>query len=300
MNAISPLQVYRWLVARELWEHRGRLIFAPLILGAIVVLGTLVGVVKAPAGAFALSNVNNISTERLPIFLSFAFAIPFLIVVAAVTGYYALDALYADRQDRSILFWKSLPISDFDTVLAKLTVATVVAPFIGLAAAFATQLVVFAIFGFGVAAHGGDFSSVWRAISLTDSMRMIVYTTLVLSLWYAPVWAWCLLASSWARRAPFLWATIPIAAIWLLETRLFGTHHVGAFLGVRFSGILPSVTIAGYNAQENPFASPLRASPRELISISDFFGNENLWIGLLIAAALVAATVWVRRYRESS
>ena len=54
--------------------------------------------------------------------------------------FYCLDALHGERRDRSILFWKSLPVSDLTTVLAKASVPCRVLPPRAFALALATQL----------------------------------------------------------------------------------------------------------------------------------------------------------------
>src|SRR5206468_10746510 len=59
---------------------------------------------------------------------------------ALIVGiFYCLDALYGERRDRSILFWKSLPVSDVMAVLSKLAIPIVILPLLSFAVTVATQ-----------------------------------------------------------------------------------------------------------------------------------------------------------------
>jgi ABC-2 type transport system permease protein len=310
-NSPHWAQNYLWLIKRELWEHRSRFLITPLVVAAVILLSVFYGLIKLHGGTFhiddegvKLSNLDSPNGMMSPTGVNFAvyllFSMPFLIVMFFVVSYYALDALYADRRDRSILFWKSLPLSDVETVVSKLAVATLIAPAIALVISIATQLIAFGAISVALAAHGHDFTRLWAAAPVFQNIVVVFYALIVMALWYLPIWAWCLLASAWARRAVFLWATVPIAALWFLEYETLGTGYVREFLRTRLFGMIPHAVNVSPEMLERGRWHPINP----VVHLSDFLtpgaflSNPDLWIGVAIAGLLVAATVWVRRYRE--
>jgi len=299
------LQNLRWLIRRELWEHRA-IYLAPGVLSAIVVILTLLEVLRV-----VTVNVSGVNVEGPPdelvrggarLMVYAAFAVPFAMIAAFVSLYYALDALYADRRDRSLLFWKSLPISDLETVAAKLVIAAVVVPGIAVAISIVTQLFAFAGTSIGLATRGLPFGFLWTHIPLISNVTFLLYMLIAMSLWYLPIWAWCLLVSAWARRAPFLWAIAPIAAVWFVDYQVFGTHRIGQLLLTRLAGVFQSATnISGeIVGAGGAFANVDFVRLSDLITPARLFASGQLWGGIAVAAGLVAATVWVRRYREAN
>jgi ABC-2 type transport system permease protein len=300
--AVTWMNNFAWLVKRELWEHRA-LYIAPLVFSGVIVVSALYAMLVAGHGQFGHISIGG--DEHMPsgprLFILLLFTAPFAFVAAVVTVFYALDALYADRRDRSFLFWKSLPVSDMETVVAKLTVATLVAPIIAVVISLATQLVVLVAFSIWMAANGHSFLRLWTEIPVLENLLVLIYAIVVLALWYLPIWAWCLLASAWARRAPFLWATAPIGAAWLLEYQSLGTNHIGHFLLTRLAGAIPlatSVPMAKFNEHAQTQGSVLHVT--DVLAPGALFSSPQLWGGLFVAAGLIAATVWVRRYREEA
>jgi ABC-2 type transport system permease protein len=133
------------------------------------------------------------------------------------------------------------------------------------------------------------------------NLAVLLYAIIVQALWFLPIWAWCLLASAWARRAPFLWATAPIGAACLLEYQSVGTSHFAQWLLSRLVGAIPlaiSFKKAGIEKMDQGQSTALGIA--DVLSPGTFFSSPQLWIGLAIAAALIAATIWLRRYREEA
>lgn len=292
---------FAWLVKRELWEHRA-LYIAPLVVAGVILLGLITALTQA--GQIHVGGLQFDSPgERIPdgvrLLVFSAFTIPFAIVTGIVALYYSLDALYADRRDRSVLFWKSLPLSDWETVLAKLFVASVVAPAIAVVVAVSTLFVVLFVLSIYLAANGGSFSYLWTQIPLAQNLALLIYLAAINALWFVPGGAWCLLASAWARRSPFLWAIAPIAAIGYLEYQIFGTQKflelLSANRGVEMALSTQSLEQAAKALSDGP---PLTIG--DVMTPGDFFSSMELWGGLVVAAGLIAATVWVRRYREAA
>ena len=119
---------------------------------------------------------------------------------------------------------------------------------------------------------------------------VMVYGLTVHVLWHAPLYAWLLLVSAWARRTPFLWAVLPPMALGVLEGIAFQTHYFGRLLRYRVVG-----------AMEEAFA--LKPGDKDILRLTQldplgFLGSPGLWIGLVAAGVFLAAAARLRRYRE--
>jgi ABC-2 type transport system permease protein len=199
---------------------------------------------------------------------------------------YCLDALHGERRDRSVLFWKSLPVSDLTTVLAKASIPLVVLPLLTFAITVVTQIIMLLV---GTARLMGTGLSLWSHLPLSQMWLMLLYHLVAVhALSWAPFWGWLLLVSAWARRAPFLWATLPLLAIGLVEKIALNTTHFAALLGYRFMGGPESTT-----STANPMSmAALTPTPVQFLTSASF------WMGLVVAAAFLAAAARMRRYRD--
>ena len=145
--------------------------------------------------------------------------------------FYCLDALHGERRDRSILFWKSLPVSDLTTVLSKASIPLVVLPLLTFAITVVTQLIMLLLSSAVLLGSGLSVATLWTHLPLFQMSLMLLYHLLTVhALWYAPIYGWLLLVSAWARRAPFLWAVLPLLAIGRVEKIAFNTSHFAAML----------------------------------------------------------------------
>ena len=198
--------------------------------------------------------------------------------------FYSLDALYGERRDRSILFWKSLPVSDLTTVLSKFVIPLVILPLLSFAITVVTQFVMLLL------SSGLRVGTLGTRMSFFHMSLMLLYHILTVhGLWYAPLYGWLFLVSAWAPRAPFIWAFLPPFVIWGVEKIAFRTSHFLGMLQYRLSGPEPSTTTArSGNLME--VMSPLTPA--------QFFSTPGLWVGLAVAAIFLAAAVRLRRYRE--
>lgn len=309
MNAVATPNVrsvswsgnFAWLVKRELWEHRA-LYIAPIVVAGVILLGLITALTQA--GIIHIGGLQFDSpSERIPdgarLVIFSVFTIPFAIVTGIVALYYSLDALYADRRDRSVLFWKSLPLSDWETVLSKLFVASVVAPLIAAVVAVATLLVVLLGLSIYLAANGGSFGYLWSQIPFAQNLALLIYLLAINALWFVPGSAWCLLASAWARRSPFLWAVAPVAAAAYLEYQVFGTRELLELLSAN-RGVELALSAAKIESAVDAANMHQPMSILDVMTPSVFFSSMEVWGGLAVAAGLIAATVWVRRYREAT
>ncbi len=290
---VTPRATLFTLIRREFWEHAS-LWLAPLITAAVIALTTLYSMTIAidVAGHKMLSPNDS---ERIMILntTQMVFAALVYLVAVIVVSWYALDCLYAERKDRSILFWKSLPVSDGMTVLAKFLVCVVVVPLGVFVLAAAAHL--FALAAWKVRASFGGLPDLvsWNFLAWLRGEATILLCLLIAALWYAPVVAATLLLSAWARRSPLLWAVLlPLGAI-LLEYLLFRTHHVAQFLHYRTFGIWKTLADTGINYGEDTHLL------RDL-NWGGVFGNANLWLGVIAAGAMLYGAARIRRYRDDT
>jgi ABC-2 type transport system permease protein len=208
-----------------------------------------------------------------------------------VTLYYCSVALHSERRDRSILFWKSLPVSDLLTVLAKASIPFIILPLLTFAIILVLQFVILLLSSAVLLANGLSVAALWSQLPILQmSLLLLFHIVTAHALWPAPVYCWLLLVSGWARRAAFLWAALPILAITGVEAIAFHTKHFATLVGRRFIGDSDPVT----------FTAPghMPTDPMTHIHPGPFLLSPSLWVGLAIAAAFLAAAVRIRRYRE--
>jgi ABC-2 type transport system permease protein len=293
------------LVRREFWEHRA-LWIAPLVVAAIllaiVVSGR--GIVHLPDDLTASALNEN---QKLAIFAltHWGMTVPQYLVMTIVLFFYLLDALYAERRERSILFWKSLPVSDAATVISKLLVAIVVVPFGVYLLAFVSDILFQGLF----LVRQGD-SLMGAALREWDTGLWLRIHALMLGclavavLWYAPIAAYLLLISAWARRNVFLWALLPPILLLIVEEIAFNTDYVKSFIAYRLFGIWTHLGGAnGLDQVEATLEDDSTGSVRTIIESLDVtpaFASPDLWIGIAAAAALAWGAVRIRRYRDDT
>jgi ABC-2 type transport system permease protein len=209
-----------------------------------------------------------------------------LLIVAV---YYSLDALHGERRDRSILFWKSLPVSDLITVLAKASIPVLILPLATFGIIVVTQSIIVVLDAAALLASGLGVATLWRNLSLFQMWSsLFAHIVGFHGLWYAPFYCWMLLASAWARRAPLLWATLPPLAIGIIEKITFNTSFFGSLLLYRFSGG-PETGFAGSGRPTDSLTH---------LHAGQFLTSPGMWSGLVISAIFLAAAERLRRYRE--
>lgn len=283
-----------WLVRREFWENRA-IWMIPAVFGALLLLAALFGRVSIPQLTSPLE-----SRAAAGAFLG-VIGGTFFIVMSVYSTWYLLDCLYTDRRDRSILFWKSLPISDATTVLIKLLVGMVIIPLVYFAAADATALL--AAFILSVRARAAIGSALWNGEVWLQMQVLWAYVVVTAAIWYLPVAGWLMLVSAWAKRAVMLWAILPPLLVYILERMFFGTKTVGHIISRRLVG-LPSVAINdpqelwthGGNVVDN--AAATSTSVWQLINPSGFFTSAETWIGVAVGVVLIVGAIQLRMRRS--
>jgi ABC-2 type transport system permease protein len=222
---------------------------------------------------------------------------PLALVTTIVLVFYLLDCLYAERKDRSILFWKSLPVSDGLTVLSKLLVALLLVPLGVFALGLVLSLALTGIWQ--VNAFLGRLPAIpgWDMAGWLQTELALLLCFAVGALWYAPCAAYLLLVSAWARRNPFLWLILPPVAAQILERVAFGTHYVASFIGYRLFGIWPK--LFGH-MQFGRGRAHLLGSALAQLDLGAALADLDLWLGLAAAAGLTFAAIRIRRYRDDT
>jgi len=284
-NTRRPVRPFYWSVRRELWEHRS-LYFAPLIVAVVSMIGAFGAVVPGVVASLAKVATLNPMQQTSQLSAPYSAVAVLVMITSVLVGcFYCLDALHGERRDRSILFWKSLPVSDATTVLAKASIPMLVLPLMVFVIITAAQLVIVFVSTAVVLAHGMSAATLWSKLPFAKMPVGLFYFLVVTALWYAPVYAWLLFVSVWAKRGTFVWAVVPPLAALALVSAGSGSSDVKAFLRSRLIG-----------AFEHGFTTD--SSEQTLPDPSKLLSNPELWIGLLIAAGLVFATVRLRRRRE--
>ena len=274
-----------WSIRRELWENRS-IVIGPLIAAAVVMLGVLIGTRDAARTTRAIAALDP-ALQADALAKPFIHAtIPIFFTMLLVGIVYCLGTLYAERRDRSILFWKSLPVSDADTVLAKAAIPFAILPLIAFAAILATQLVMLLLDIAALTLNGVGAGILWSQLPFLQLQICFLYGLVIMALWFAPITAWLILVSAWARRTPFLWAISPLA-LCVLEGLAFHTTHLARAFWHRLAG-------AGGAA----FADTGTIDRVNQLAPLQFLATPDLWLGLAFAAACLAVCVWLRRTRE--
>jgi len=282
---IPALRQFYSSVQREIWEGRF-LYIAPLAAAGLFLLGFVISMVYFPGrlrsalGSVELHDVINQPFDTAALLIM---GVTFLVAV-----FYCLDALYGERRDRSILFWKSLPVSDITTVLSKASIPIVAVPLFAFALTVVMQLVMLGLSSAVIQGSGVTAGMLWSQLSLFHQWQILfVHLVTGHGLWYAPIYAYLLLISAWARRAPFLWATLPLIAVGGAEKIAFNTSYFAAVLGGRIMGgpSLDGATAGTKMEAMTPF------------TFTQLVSSPGLWIGLLVAAAFLAGAIRLRRHR---
>ncbi len=286
-EATAATRPFYWSVRRELWENRSVLI-APLAVAAVVLLGSAVN-------AFGLAERTRealrlpLESQRSRIGGPYDMAALVLIVTGLVVAvFYSLDALHGERRDRSILFWKSLPVSDRTTVLSKAVVPLAVIPAIVFVLIMTVQFLMFLLSSAVLLAHGMSPAALLVGWNPLVEAVILLYGLAALALWHAPIYAWFILVSGWARRAVVLWAVVPFIGFSALFRVGRASTDVCSLLVYRAIGVInEAFAFAGGSVHSLAQLTP-----------GKFLTRPALWIGLALAVVFLAAAVRVRRNRE--
>ena len=278
-----------WSVWREVLENRS-IYIVPVIVAAVQVFGfaiTTIGLADRRRAVLLLDPAHQRAAIEQPYDLA---AMMMIFTVFIVGVFYCLDALHGERRDRSILFWKSLPVSDLTTVLSKVTIPLVVLPLVAFAIVVCVQLIMVLETGVVLVFHGMSPATTWAHVPMFQNWLVLLYGLAAIALWHAPIYGWLLLVSGWVRRATFLWAVLPLIAIQIFEKITFGTSYFGAFVKHRLFGFAPGAF--AFQGRDHPTIDSLAQ-----LTPGTYLSTPGLWLGLVFALAFLVLTIRLRRYR---
>ena len=286
--AMPAAKLMYWSVRRELWENRA-IYIAPVAVACVFLFGFSISILHLLIEMQAAPWLDAMQQREL-FGQPYAFAEDLMMATVLIVGlYYSVDALYGERRDRSILFWKSTPVSDLTTVLSKAAIPIVILPLLAFAITVLTQWIMLMISSAVLAASGQNVAMLWSRVGISHRWTMLLFHFLCIhGLWQSPIYAWLLFISGWARRVPILWAALPPLTIGIVEKVAFNTTYFASLIGRRFTGGSEGVAIMERSRAMDPTM---------LFAPLHFLINPGLWIGLAITLAFLLAAVRVRRCR---
>ena len=298
------------LLRREIWEHRS-IYVAPAAVAIIMSLLSIAGMVTVSAFdsevRMAILGASNIvgDAERQAAMTVFFLGTSwiFLFTLAILTVFYSLDSLYAERKDKSILFWRSLPVTDAETVISKLLTAIVLLPLVTVAAIIVTHLANLIASSVWIAIKGGDAGHlVWGSVGLLDNWMAALIVTLASALWMSPFIGWFLFVSAWTKRSPLLMAFMPLILVPLIELIILRTSFFAEAVFGR-GGMMPlfrGMDLEGFFDEERMKVNEEVIRLLAHLDIAKFLTSPSLWAGVIVCGLLTTAAIYVRRYRDDS
>jgi ABC-2 type transport system permease protein len=298
------------LIRRELWEHRSIWV-TPAAVAVVVSLVSLAALVTVSAfdrevhlAIFSAANLAGDAERQAALTMYFlATSWIFLVSLAILTIFYALDSLYAERKDKSILFWRSMPITDSETVVSKLLTAVFVLPLVTVAVIMATHFINLIVSSIWIAMQGGDAGHIiWGSVALFDNWTAALLFTLASALWMSPFIGWFLFVSAFTKRAPLLMAFMPLILIPIIEWLFFRSKM---FLEAVLNRGDLNPLLRGVDFERLFDEDKLKVNEEAIrllaqLDIGDFIVSPSLWSGFVVCGLFTTAAIYVRRYRDES
>jgi ABC-2 type transport system permease protein len=316
------MNTMKWLLKREFWEHKGAFFWAPAILGMVMVAVTGITIVygMGNGASFTLqvsgrmqdmhTMVNSMSAQdhqqlvRVLSNICLGAGLPLLMMLTVTTFFYCLGALHDERRDRSILFWKSLPLSDTQTVLSKVLMATLGAPVIVIGISLATSLALLLIIGMAALFYGVN---VFTGILGNEAVYMLPLRALgvlpVYLLCALPTAGWLLMVSAWARSKPFLWGVgVPLIALILVKWvgYVLGMESGAAWLMNNVArrmlmGLAPGSWLFDHSQGGT---MPHEPGVDVVLQAWSTLASPGLWIGAAGGVLMIYAAIRLRRFKD--
>lgn len=314
----------KWLLKREIWEHKGGFVWTPAIVGAIIALGTLVSsavalIFKTQHGmqinGQQVTNLGKVVSpfqqEHIVQALSQGYILsagPLFMAMAVVAFFFCLGSLFDERKDRSVLFWKSLPISDSETVLSKAAMALLGAPLITFAFGVITSIIVLIVSVASAGMTGLNLGSVFLTPATYLAPFKMLAVLPVYVLWALPTVGWLMMVSAWARTKVFLWAVgVPVLTgvliAWFnamfdfgIDVKWYWANIVGRGLG----SIVPGIWFAFIDPPGGMQIGHGQSIELGVMTVQSWkiLGYANTWIGAVLGAGMLYAATRIRRWKD--
>ncbi len=303
------LTFWKMLLLREFWEHRNSTVVTPVVLAGVwfllvsgLLLSGLSNALEVNGQTLDLQRLQNeLGAEGLSQLQEAGHSLvslwywPFFLVGTLVQLLYLLACLYDERKDRSVIFWRSLPVSDLQTLLAKLLFGVLVIPLLYVLA-FLVSLTLTLAICIPTTSLTSDLPWGWllESTQLFQYVGELWFSIPLFAIWLVPLACWLLLASMVAGKLPLLWAVLPWVGLGLLEGALSNLSQVPRWL-VDLSG-----AISHYYSFSSRYGDPntinLIWTPLELFRV-DFWTDYRHLVAWTIGAVLFGAVLLLRRYR---
>jgi len=294
------IQVLKAMIVREIQEHKVAFVYAPFFVSIIlcfVIASVYFGGTNIQTDQFnfsteyydeeirqAMQSVSSVSRIDIVRTGLLVLGFPILLTVGFGLLAYSLSTFADERKDRSLIFWRSLPVSDLTTVLSKVFTVTLIVPLMVLPYIILLQLVSMTSASIFFATNDiVSFGWLWGSYIFTDWFR-IIFSLWAQSLWSLPIFLWLMLAGTYAAR-PIAGAIVPPVILIVLERIIFKTNLVLEFIENRI----------GFWSRADSF--PKEYQELRVVDVSDIFllfSTQAFWIGILASAILVAGIVYVR------
>lgn len=294
------IQVLKAMIVREIQEHKVAFVYAPFFVSIIlcfVIASVYFGGTNIQTDQFnfsteyydeeirqAMQSVSSVSRIDIVRTGLLVLGFPILLTVGFGLLAYSLSTFADERKDRSLIFWRSLPVSDLTTVLSKVFTVTLIVPLMVLPYIILLQLVSMTSASIFFATNDiVSFGWLWGSYIFTDWFR-IIFSLWAQSLWSLPLFLWLMLAGTYAAR-PIAGAIVPPVILIVLERIIFKTNLVLEFIENRI----------GFWSRADSF--PKEYQELRVVDVSDIFllfSTQAFWIGILASAILVAGIVYVR------
>lgn len=234
------------LIKREYWENKNAFLKAPMVLSVIILF-----IAFCSFSLFIYHSTEIISATQnhpanqseLPIRfvdnLLYVIASPLMLVLWLVVFNYFLGSLINDRKDRSILFWLSLPITHTESIIAKVIAGIIIAPFVSWVCIMVTELISLVLLTIvALILHIGDIGQLWPLGSILFTWGKMLITFYWQGLWLFPLFGFCMLASAYAKRSPFLVAVLPVILLVIIEGMFLRSAYLSEAISLCFSHAL--------------------------------------------------------------
>ncbi len=230
---------------------------------------------------------TNLSPYLIFSYFGHGIALIYETMAVIIAMFFLLGAAYGDRRDRSVLFWKSMPFGETQSLLVKLVFASVVIPFLALAISFVVLMAsAFMLSGFFAVSEQYSW---WSAFVETDPITIWLSHCLalpILAIKVLPLYCWLLFCSAFVKKSPIFLAIIVPMVIVFIEMHIVGSTHFLEF----FSSISRLVYWQGLFSN---------VGFQNLFQWESIFQIDGLYlgVGLVMAVLLFSATVWLRNNR---
>ena len=288
------------MIRREIQEHKLAFIYAPFIVALVlclVIISVYLGLTDIQTTTFNFStdlydeefqeDMLQATPESKTAVIRAGLTVlglPILLTVGFGLLAYSLSTFADERKDRSLIFWRSLPVSDLTTVMSKLIFVVIVIPLLVVPNLFLLQLIsLLSVSVYFVTNDIVSFGYVWTSYFISDWFR-IIFSLWAQALWTLPILLWLMLAGTYFKK-PVIGAIVPLVALVVLEGIIFKANNIQEFIENRL----------GFWSRSDSF--PIEYAEARVVDISDIYlllTTQAFWIGILASVVLIAGIVYTR------